>query len=80
MMPFGWWLSDIYYYAGLGLALVGALLAFSAHRKRQRDLEGWAPANDPIVPTTREARGFKGRDIFGERDASDGNGNDGSTD
>ena len=72
MMPFGWWLARIYYYIGLGLALVGALFAFTAAaRKRQTDSEGWVPTNDPIVPATGEARGFKGRDMFGESHPSD---------
>jgi hypothetical protein len=71
MMPFGWWLARIYYYAGLGLALAGALLAFSAHRKSGKDSGVWLPPNDSIVPAASEARGFKGRDIFGEPHASD---------
>jgi hypothetical protein len=78
MAPFGWWVARIYYYGGLLLALVGALLAFSAHRMRPRDSDTWAPGDDSIVPPAGEARGFKGRDIFGESHASDSS--DASTD
>jgi hypothetical protein len=63
-MPFGWWLSRIYYYAGLLLSTVGAALCFSAYRNRKIEDAGWAPPNDPVVPVVGEARGFKGRDVF----------------
>ena len=73
MLPFGWWLSRIYYYAGLLLGAAGATLAFSAYRGRKIQDDGWSPPNDPIVPVVGEARGFKGRDAFdGHHSGSDG--------
>ena len=64
MLPFGWWLSRIYYYAGLLLATTGAVLCFTAYRNWKIEDDGWSPPNDPIVPVVGDARGFKGRDVF----------------
>lgn len=63
MVPFGWWMDRIYFYAGILLAAVGGAIALSAYRVRR--IENWESSNnDPEIPVMGEARGFKGREIF----------------
>ena len=73
MLPFGWWATRIFRYVGL-LGAVGAALAFSANRGGKVTDEG-SSLQDPEIPLTAEARGFKGREVF-ERDQTVNEGSD----
>jgi hypothetical protein len=69
IVPFGYWLSHVYYFVGVPVLVLGVVLVL---RDNPPDSE-WSP-DLPDVPVVGDLRGFHGSGTF---DSSDGAGDGG---
>ncbi len=60
IIPFGYWVAQVFYPIGVGFLLLGCFLVFAGRRARKRGSPGYSDPNDPSFPAVGEARGFHG--------------------